>query len=89
MTSFVLGLLQICQEESSTASVEAIRNKAFEKLAVGEMKSLISSTVNGKSFNFNISMAADELFSQASEAIRLYNSGIIRSTEPDFSWINY
>jgi len=88
MTSFILGLLQICEEEGNTASVEAIRNKAFEKMAAGEMKSLISSTINGKSFSFNLSMSADKLFAECSEAIRLFNSGIIRSTEPNFSCIN-
>jgi hypothetical protein len=85
MNAFVTALLEICEEEGNTVTVESIRNKALEKLAAGELKSLVSSTINGKAFNFQINLPAHELFSQASEAIRLFNRGINRSTEMDFS----
>lgn len=87
MTSFVLALLQIAQEEGSTVTLEEMRNAALAKLAAGELKSLVSSTVNGKSFSFQINKPADILFQEASQAIKLYNQGVVTATEVDFSCI--
>lgn len=87
MNPFVLALLEICKEDGNTVAVESIRNQAFAKIAAGECKSLISSSVNGKSFSFSLSKAADVLFAESSEAIRLYNNGVVRATEFDFSGI--
>lgn len=87
MTPFVQALLQICVEENSTASIETIRNNAFGKLQSGEMKTLISSSLNGKSFSFNVSKPADQLFADCSEAIRLFQDGKMTATEVDFSSI--
>lgn len=87
MTSFCLALLEICKEEGNTSAVESIRNQAFTKITAGECKSLISSSINGKSFSFSISKSADVLFAEASEAIRMFNCGVVRATEIDFSGI--
>ena len=64
--SFVLALYEIAREENSTESLEAIRNQAFAKLASGEAKSLVNSSLNGKSFGFTISKSADGGFEGAS-----------------------
>jgi hypothetical protein len=77
----------LCTEEQSTASIEALRNKAFAKLAAGEGKSLISSTLNGKSLSYQISTSATELFTAATYAIKRYNQGQITVIETDFSGI--
>lgn len=81
------ALLVICNEENSTATVEAIRNAALSKIMTGEAKSLISSSINGKSFSFNISKPADQLFAEASQAIIAYRGGRFTATEADFSLI--
>lgn len=85
MTNFVLALIQIMEEEESTETILAIRNKALSKIAQGSGKEMIYSGVNGKSFNFQISKTADVLFAECSEAIRAYNYGIATSEEVDFS----
>jgi len=85
--SFILALVQIAEEEGSTVSLEAIRNKAFEKIAGGEAKTLVSSSIQGKSFNFNLSKSADVLFAEVSEAIRIYNEGANSYSVLDFSGI--
>ncbi len=87
MTEFVLALFEIAREEGNTASLETIRNQAFQKLQSGETKSLITSSLNGKSFSFNISKPADVLFTEVTQAIRLYNNGVITTTTFDSQWI--
>jgi hypothetical protein len=87
MTTFARALLEICNEEGNTTSIESIRNAAFAKIASGEVKSLISSTLNGKSFNYQISLAADVVFTAATWAIRQFNKGVIVATQVDFTLI--
>lgn len=89
MNSFVSALLQICQEEGNTETVESIRNQAFQKLMSGEGSALISSSLNGKSFSKQMFKTADVMFSETSEAIRIFNNGgaPIRNTTVDFSGI--
>lgn len=86
-STFVRALVQIAEEEGNTASLEEIRNKAFEKISQGESKTLISSSVQGKSFNFSLSKSADILFAEVSEAIRIYNQGTNSFTVLDFSGV--
>ncbi len=85
MNPFARALYDICLEEGNTSSIETIRNAAFVKIQGGEVKSLVSSSLNGKSFNFNISKPADELFAAASWAIRQFNNGVVKATSFDFS----
>jgi hypothetical protein len=87
MNAFSEALYQICLEEESTATVEGIRNLALSKIAGGEGKSLVSSSINGKSFSFNISKTADVLFQEASQAIVAYRGGRYTATQPDFSGV--
>ena len=81
------ALLALCEEEESTTTVEAIRNAALTKLMGGEAKSLVSSSINTKSFSFQISKPADQLFAEASQAIIAYRGGRYAATEADFSSI--
>lgn len=85
MNQFARALYDICLEEDSTASVEAIRNAALSKVANGEVKSLINSSLNSKSFSFNVSLAADKVLEAASWAIREYNRGTVTAIQFDFS----
>lgn len=87
MSPLAQALYIICQEENSTTSVELIRNKAFEKLQSGEVKSIVSSSLNGKAFSVNVSKPADVLFTEATWAIRMFNRGIVTASEIDFSGI--
>jgi len=70
MTAFTYAVLEIANEEGSTVSLEAIRNKAFAKLQSGEAKTLITSSLNGKSFSYLISKPADALFTEVTQTIR-------------------
>lgn len=85
MSPFARALLEIAREENSTVSIEVIRNKAFEKLAGGEGKSLVSTSLNGKSFNYNINLPASDLFTAATWAIRQFHKGVITASSVDFS----
>ena len=87
MTSFVYALLEIANEEGDTATLEGIRNNALKRILGGEVKTLVTSSLNGKSFSYNVSLSADLTFTQASQAIRLYNNGIITNTTFDWQWI--
>lgn len=87
MSPIAEALYQICLEEGSTATVETIRNAALSKIMGGEAKSLLSSSINGKSFSFNISKSADQIFAEASQAIIAFNGGRYTATEADFSGI--
>ena len=77
----------ICEEEESTDTVEEIRNNALEKIQGGELKTIVNSSLNGKSAGYQVSAPATEIFAAASYAIRKYNRGLIQSTEADFSSI--
>ena len=87
MTALVYALLEIANEEGNTASLETIRNAAFAKMQCGEAKTLITSSLNGKSFSYSLSKPADVLFTEVTQAIRLYNNGIITTTTFDNQWI--
>jgi hypothetical protein len=83
--TLVDAFLLIAEEEGNTLSLEAIANAAFAKLANGESKSLVSTSLNGKSFSYNVSKPADELFAAVSLAIRKFNRGLLRVSTVDFS----
>lgn len=85
MSPFAYALLDIAKEEGNTASLEAIRNLCLTKIAAGEVKSIVNTSLNGKSFGFNVSKAADALFAEVSWAIRHYNRGTITAMQWDFS----
>jgi hypothetical protein len=85
MSPLASALYQICLEEGNTSSIEAIRNLALQKIQAGEVKTIVSSSINGKSVNFNVSQPADKLFAEASIAIRLFNNGRVTVTQVDFT----
>lgn len=85
MNAFAQALYDICLEEQSTATIEAMRNAALAKIAAGEVKSLVSSSLNGKSFSSNVSLPADKVFENAAWAIREYNRGNITVTVNDMT----
>lgn len=87
MTPISEAFFQICVEEGNTSTIETIRNAALTKIMSGEARSLIASSVNSKSFNFQISKPADEIFAEASQAIIAYRGDRYASGQPDFSGI--
>jgi len=89
MDAFVYALLEIANEEGNTVTLETLRNKALEKMLAGGgvVKTLISSSLNGKTYSYNLSKPSDVLFTQSSQAIRLYNKGIITNTTFDWQWV--
>ena len=85
MSPFSQALYAICIEENSTTSVELIRNAAFAKLATGEVKSMVNTSLNGKSYALNISKPADVLFTEATAAISAFNRGAYKASQIDLS----
>lgn len=86
-TPFAQALLEIACEEGNTTSLEEIRNQAFAKLQSGEVKSLITTSLNGKSATYTISQSADVLFTAVSWAIRQFHKGTITAVEWNFAWL--
>ena len=84
---FAYALLEICNEEGNTASVEVLRNNAFNLMQAGQITTLVTSTLNGKTHSVQVNRPADEVFIAATKAIRLFNTGIITSTQFDFTFI--
>lgn len=77
---------EIAKEDGNTKALETIRNKAFAKLSAGSAKELVTTSMNGKSFTYQINMPSGELFALVSAAIKKYNNdGIITASEVDFS----
>jgi len=89
MTTFAAGLLDIAIEEGNTATLEGIRNLCLAKFQVGENKSLINTSLNGKSFSYNISKPADVLFQEVAWAIRRFNRGTVNAMQWDFSQLGF
>jgi hypothetical protein len=89
MSPFAQACLQIAYEEGNTTSLEKIRNQAFAKLQAGEVKSLITTTLNGKSATYNLAMPADKMFAEMSWAIRAFNKGVITNTTFDFTLLPF
>ena len=85
MSPLASAFFQLAVEEGSTASLEVIRNAALAKIVAGEAKSLVNSSVGGKSFGFSVSLSADKLFAEISVAIRTFNTGLNKVVEFDFS----
>ena len=84
-TAFATALYDIAVEEGNTQTIEALRNKALQKISDGLGHAVIATAVNGKSVSFSISKPADQLFAEASYAIKKFNVGIITSTSFDFT----
>jgi hypothetical protein len=89
MSPFALACLQICHEEGNSLSIQRIRNEALQKLMSGEVKSLVTTTLNGKSATFTVPMSPDKVFAETSWAIRAYDRGVITNTTFDFSLLIY
>jgi len=87
MNPFAVALYQIALEEGNTLTLEPIRNTCLQTISQGNVKALINSSVNGKTFTFNISKPADVLFAEVSWAIRQFNTGNITNLRPDFTLI--
>ena len=85
MSPFARSLYQIALEEGNTLTIETLRNAAFASISAGHDKTLSSFSINGKSSSFTVKLAASELFTAASWAIREYNTGTVTAIEFDFS----
>ena len=87
MDAFSTALLDLAREDGNTSRLETMRNMALTKIAGGDSRSLISSSVNGKSFSYQINKPADELFTASSSAIKAYWGDRHTSSGLDFSSI--
>lgn len=85
MSPLSQAFLAICIEEQSTTSIELIRNAALAKIGTGEVKSIINSSLNGKSYSMSVSKPADEIFVDTTTAIQRFNNLIFTASVVDFS----
>jgi len=84
---FINALVYLADEEGSDATIIQLRTSALNKMLANGGKELVSANLNNKSFNYSISMSANDLFTHCQEAIRIYNEEGTTSTMGDFSYM--
>ncbi len=87
MSPLANAFYAICLEEQSTATIEILRNDALAQVKNGSVKTLTSTSINGKSLGFAVNSSPTDILIAASTAIRRYNGQVIQATAPDFSRI--
>lgn len=86
--SFVQTLVDYAEQIGTANDLVTLRDSLFAKIQGGAAKTLISSSVNGKSFGWEqTSMTNEELFRAVVQAIKIYNDDVGSSpiTFIDFS----
>lgn len=71
--------------DNGVATITAEFNRYFALVTSGNGKTMITTAVNGKSFDFQINATAEELFAAFGEALREINGTKIGRTYADFS----
>jgi len=87
MSPLTSVLYDICPEEGDTASIEFVRNLASQKIQKGEVKSIVSSSINGKSVNFNVSQT-NLVFSVALQPRDSLRTRAVAQRQPERSLSN-
>ncbi len=87
MSPLANAFYAICLEEQSTGTIEVLRNDALAQVKNGSVKTLTSTSVNGKSLGFAVASSATDILIAAGQAIRRYNGQLIQATAPNFSWM--
>ena len=86
--SFVQTLVDYAEQVDDVTALEDLRDSLFVKIQNGQAKTLISSSVGGKSFGWEqSSMTNEELFAALVQAIKIFNgdTGSSPLTFIDFS----
>ena len=84
-SDFINALVMLANEQGSIATILDIRNKALIKIQNNLGLEMVSTSIQGKSFNSQISMSSIDIFSCATAAIDQYNRGYASATLIDFS----
>jgi len=86
MEQFISALLNMSIEDKSDAKIKILRDKAWNKIVSGLGKEMTSVNLNGKSYSYNQSMTAIQIFSCATEALEQFRfNGRIKSVSFNFS----
>jgi hypothetical protein len=70
---------------SGLTYLKELRTAALAQISSGDDIAFVSTTVNNQSFNGEVKLPANELFSLVSEAIRNYKGQAVKRTIPRFS----
>jgi hypothetical protein len=83
---FVQALVYYAEQLDSIDDLEAWRDELYDKIRNGDGKTLINSSVNGKSFGWDVasSLTVQDTFYAVVNAIQEFN-GKITTTYADFS----
>lgn len=88
------SLVEFCQEDvANVAKVRAMRADAFAKMQEGggQISSLISGSLNGKSYSQTIAMDCAKVFAMCSRVLKAVAGGTTskRSVFADFSCVSW
>lgn len=89
MNAFVQALAELAETAPGLAQVQTLRDTALAKVLAGggEVTALTSVTINGKAVTQEIRKDAAELFTEASEALRIVGNTAVSVSYPDFSFL--
>ena len=73
--------------ETVTTQIETELDALFARVQAGKGKDMVTSTLNGKSFGFQVNMTVEEKFTAYAQAFRELSGGKITRTYGDFSGI--
>ena len=84
------ALVRYAREQGTAENLIAERDKLFQKIADGggDQRVLSSAGLNGKSFNWSVSISATEKFGIFQEAIDIFEDRQVGGTYADFSGRN-
>jgi hypothetical protein len=86
--NFIQTLVDYAEQVGGDGALTTLRDELFAKITSGQAKTLISASVNGKTFGWEqSSMTNEELFKAVVAAIKIYEAACGSSpiTFPDFS----
>lgn len=85
---FVQALVTYAEVAGGTQELKNEFETLFTRIKSGEGSAIVSTSVNGKSFGYEVTVTVEELFSAYGEALRQLNddaSGQVVCTYADFS----
>jgi hypothetical protein len=90
LNSYVQALVDYVDQTDRLSDLEDLRDRLFTQVSNGDGKTLVNSSVNGKSMGFWLTMPAEQQFYAVCKAIKIYQNetGSGQITFLDFSRIS-
>ncbi len=73
--AFINALVEYAEQIDDVTPLETQRDALWTRMLAGEGKTLINTSVNGKSFGFFMQVTVEDQFAAFVQAIKIYNAG--------------